>query len=394
MHNFSLRLSILFATLAAFSSSWAVNVGPVSAVPYFFIFSVLGFLFFVMGSGLRIDRLKTYELGFGLLLIWMMVGFFYSDNKQAVISVALIYLSCFVGLLFFRRAAFDRRSFFLICCSVVAGCAVMVFDVLYFGIDHLSNIEDVERATSGELNGNYVAYAIVTSLPVALILLYEFGKGRLIFSIFLCLYIALAFISVVFSGSRGAIFAFSGCMVFSAISNRKYRGFFLLLGGFVVYFVFFVAENFIPGVISSRVSTVLNFIMFDFSSVDYTGREIVWPIALDVFANNPLAGVGVGGFPFYNPYEIPAHNFVLSIAAEMGIVGLVLFVFTIFLMFKEIILTKNSGYVYSCMLIFCWLVVALTGVWERAPFAWIVFALILAYPKVNNRRIVVDSGQI
>ncbi|MDF1749502.1 MAG: O-antigen ligase family protein [Alphaproteobacteria bacterium] len=75
-------------------------------------------------------------------------------------------------------------------------------------------------------------------------------------------------------------------------------------------------------------------------------RQVIWGFALDVFLHNPLFGVGpntvnmVPGasdmVPGLNQEYIPAHphNFVLEIASETGIVGLLALVATLVLLLK------------------------------------------------------------
>lgn len=71
-------------------------------------------------------------------------------------------------------------------------------------------------------------------------------------------------------------------------------------------------------------------------------RLTMWAITLEIIRDNPIAGVGLGHIPFKETFEtyirtMPtyhAHNTYLEIAAELGIPGLIAFVFLLFIVFK------------------------------------------------------------
>lgn len=80
-------------------------------------------------------------------------------------------------------------------------------------------------------------------------------------------------------------------------------------------------------------------------------RLKMWEIALDIIKDNPLAGVGLGHLPFKQTFEMyirtmptyHAHNTYLEIAAELGIPGLIAFLFLLFVVFKYGILSLING---------------------------------------------------
>ena len=72
------------------------------------------------------------------------------------------------------------------------------------------------------------------------------------------------------------------------------------------------------------------------NELDQTGsreaRSILLKESFDAFAAHPLTGVGAGNFKIYNPEERQeawreSHNVILQVASELGISGLMIFVF-------------------------------------------------------------------
>ena len=71
-------------------------------------------------------------------------------------------------------------------------------------------------------------------------------------------------------------------------------------------------------------------------------RIKIWEITMDIIRDHPIVGVGFGHLPFKQTFEtyirtmptFHAHNTYLQTAAEMGIVGLLVFLFFLFILFK------------------------------------------------------------
>ena len=47
-----------------------------------------------------------------------------------------------------------------------------------------------------------------------------------------------------------------------------------------------------------------------------------WKLSLEIIKDNPVIGVGMGGFSSYHKVEVYPHNIMLEFAVEGGVVGL------------------------------------------------------------------------
>ena len=82
--------------------------------------------------------------------------------------------------------------------------------------------------------------------------------------------------------------------------------------------------------------------IFNFEETSNKGRLEIWNATLNSFAKHPFFGVGIGNFPIVigEPLEssrrgASAHNLYFDIAAEMGILGLIVFLLILREIFKK-----------------------------------------------------------
>lgn len=148
--------------------------------------------------------------------------------------------------------------------------------------------------------------------------------------------IGLFFVSMVLIGSRGPVLSFIlSAAVFFMIKNRKNIK--LLAGGGLSAVVLATLVIQISDVsVSSHVASFLTHGKSEnIEHVDKADdRTGVYPGTIDIVLDNPITGVGLGNWHIvyykqqgmYNDgeYKYP-HNFMLEIASELGLIGLILF---------------------------------------------------------------------
>ncbi len=141
--------------------------------------------------------------------------------------------------------------------------------------------------------------------------------------------LALMFISILLSFSRGAYLGLIAGAVFFAVVFLKRSG---VLGKAAITLgtILILVLIFSPTSISSRLSSSFN--LKEGSNVE---RIKNWMQAIDVIRDYPLGGVGLGNYSREVAPTAPerssiyAHNLFLDIAAETGILNAVVFLFLI-----------------------------------------------------------------
>lgn len=135
---------------------------------------------------------------------------------------------------------------------------------------------------------------------------------------------ALAVTAVVFSHSRGGFIGLCvGMVIWSLRENRRLKSM-LVAAAFAIGLLIFAPSSF-----WERNQTVSTF-SEDASAL---GRVYAWEVAAGISGDHPVIGVGAGAFryawPLYAPPEAThayvAHNIFLDVVAEVGWLGLLLF---------------------------------------------------------------------
>lgn len=147
----------------------------------------------------------------------------------------------------------------------------------------------------------------------------------------------------------------------------------------------------------------------------WAGRWELWEAAVRMLFSDPLRlflGVGVGNFPdvaatysslaaFMNSQRegaAVAHNIFLSVASELGLVGLALFSSVLFLAFRQAWALAGRGSAAGVGLLFgltTYMVMGLTLSWEAEKIGYVLFGSILALslPRTTPNTIPKPEGR-
>lgn len=233
------------------------------------------------------------------------------------------------------------------------------------------------------------------------------------------LWVPLVFLMMILSGTRGiwagglamVIWAgiVSGYMRFKKI-DREHRntfkylaayliGFFLL---FAVAYPIFSSPQFLVSkgdnlLLERRLRSIL-----DFGETSNSQRIDIWKKSLVSIGERPILGVGIGNYPIVLGQDIilgkagsSAHNIYLHIAAEMGIIALMIFLWWILLVLKRVfdhfVAAKDSvyrAYFGGLLITFPWvlayLMTDITIFDERALLLGVITLAIVASPITSH----------
>jgi putative inorganic carbon (hco3(-)) transporter len=160
--------------------------------------------------------------------------------------------------------------------------------------------------------------------------------------------IGLISAATVLSLSRGTIVGLAAGMAWMVFVDRRHVR--LVLGGGVLALLVALL------VIRSDPSRFETALLYKEKVADYnvTTRYDAWSAAAELAVENPLLGVGPGNFRFYyneltdrpagthNLYV--AHNAYLDVAAELGIVGMVLFLLYLGMTMSRLTVAARRGF--------------------------------------------------
>jgi hypothetical protein len=227
------------------------------------------------------------------------------------------------------------------------------------------------RYSATGINAVDLSILLLLGLPLAwhLFLLID-GKKHPFLKIINITYIPLAIFSVFLTGSRTSLIAIIPAMVFILLP----KGF--KISRYIMVFIFLaisliIIRSLLPAAIIERLSTLLSSI----GSFDLGGRTYLWKEAIATFMEHPFFGSGAGTLP--TVIGAWAHQTFLSILAETGLIGFLLFIGILFIVVNQAIrlLEKYSGLWFS--IFYTWVIGVLSLSWETKKVTWLFLSFVI-----------------
>ncbi len=340
---FALHIVVQFLTVPSSIAS-LVAIGVVLAVSINFrhrgfedksidaqvLLRLAGFaLFFVLSASVVVRRLlsgiKPEPLLWITLLAWLIVSSSYAADPVQSFVAASSALGGFLFLWSFCEL-YGRQSLVRV---MTATCLVLSIGsiVIYFTNPSLGRLSDWNAAGQYEIttrlqglfgNPNGAGGSAAPSFLLALLLQRRRGAG-IGHGVMLCVFAIVA----ILSNNRMALIASAGCLASIYICQRNF-GFraivVLLVGTVTTLAVYALGEVLFTGIARSGNSDEV---------LSLTGRTEIWRVALKLWSDQPILGLGYGSSPFAlseSPDLFGAvgntHNTYLEVLFSSGVLGL------------------------------------------------------------------------
>ena len=251
------------------------------------------------------------------------------------------------------------------------GAVLMVGDYVVLG----SAAEVHGRVTVGNFNPNDAGVIFALGLPVACYLLATWkGAGRRVVVLLAGTYLPLGAFAVLATGSRAALVALLPALWYAGRLLWRSRPTlavvtFVGLGGLTV-----AALPLLPAAPVQRLWDTGNELMRG----NLNHRQDVWAEALRIIDENPLFGIGAGAFKVAaTGVNKVGHNFVLALLAEIGVVGLVLFLAMIVVSVRSLRPAPRALRELWLTILVAWTFAALLHNWEYRKLTWLMFGLMV-----------------
>lgn len=269
-----------------------------------------------------------------LLLLAIVPGLAITTDSVLVVKVLVIW-SFFFMLFQLVLAEGDAETVrWVLLALAVAGAIVGVTATIRSGGGADVTLLGVGQSAEGRAQGSFgdpntLATFEGLALPGALALAFY---GRTIVRLVGAVSFALIFAGLALSLSRGGLLAVAGALAVMVTWAPVRRA--VVVAGLVVVAFAIAGQNPIGEV--QQVQTLSERV----SSISYSARGVdprfgIWERTPDIVADHPLFGVSMNGFPavggqygLLGPDQTPyahAHNIPLTIAAELGLLGLAAF---------------------------------------------------------------------
>lgn len=354
LHPLRTVLVSVLSALAAFDPSVVFTVGPFLAAATF-----------LLGRPLSLRLTAPVYLSLALLA-WVALSTLWSTNPTPLLSV-LSWAALLIVFIAVRDYIRSRGTLRAVAIGFLVGTLVGVVRVIlaarqtYYG-------DGITRVVVGYVNVNYLGYSFAAG-AAAIVLLWVTGKSSIAQRMALIMSAVALSVGIEIAETRGAYVGVAAvaawvvaCKVLKAHSIKSVVA---LLVGAAVLIVVGIAD---------QASLALE--TGDRATGDWSGRLQIWHEARTVWNEHPLIGIGAGAFRSQGEFGIAAHNALLSVGADLGIIGVLLFVSLIWTSLREAACPPLTRY---ALLVGAFLGASapayLSGAWETAPAAWVLLAL-------------------
>ena len=184
------------------------------------------------------------------------------------------------------------------------------------------------------------------------------------------------------TGTRTSLFAVVPAIVYMLWSfpRLKLTSRILILAGLIAGAL--VLLPYLPQSALERLGTAGTSI----ASGDLGGRVFLWHMAIAEFLTSPLVGIGSGGFSSTSMAGTWVHNTFLSVLAETGMIGFVLFaVMSAIVTYQALRQPKESAKLWGCVLLI-WVMGALSLSWEFRKATWLFFSFVVISANLPSAR--------
>lgn len=359
--------SCLIALIAALSG-WAtyeqIAVGiTYVTIPIFFCFII--FLFHLLTGQLN----KSFNRGDVYLFIIFLIAlssFTWTLSEEVWFNQIFWQILCIIIYLCTKLFIKSKNQIKIVVIAALIG--LLISGYLVQDVTNEWGITADRQSVDG-VNNNFVSYIIAGTIYIAFIAYNAgiFGKNFLLLLLPIFIY---SYFKIDQLGTRGAGVSMALLFLWFLLSkffSKKIVSILSLTSFIVAALVSFgLIENLL--------------LLLDMQSVrstgDLSGRTTTWAIAREFISNNLFFGIGTGAFRNVNFYEIGAHNVFLTLLLDVGLIGLIAFLFFIWHIFKPAFRAhdNNSWKIVGFFLAF-WMPIALSGHWELAPFSWLILGL-------------------
>jgi O-antigen ligase len=281
-------------------------------------------LLFAIARTKRIVRPPSVLLAWLAFTTWACASIAWAINPDESLTLIGTLLQLFLLFAVTAIAPISAAELRIVLAMIViggAGAAAYGGKLFLGGAQTYGNRLFLESGSAGEyLDPNHFAAALL--LPLALALVASFTAPKWSGKLLSLAALSVLMVGVYASGSRGALVAAAAVALFAAWRTRRWGQ---LIG---------IAA--LGGMLSLAVKTaVWSRFLADISTG--SGRSSIWMIGAHAFLGHPLVGAGVGNFPdaydqsllhLYTPvfayWDRGAHNLLLMVGVELGVVGLAL----------------------------------------------------------------------
>lgn len=330
---------------------------------------------FIMSTYVRKLHYNHFLGVFSIYSIWAFITALFSINiEEAMLRWISFILPLLILMYVLNTLITNDRIIRNIMLSFITGCCIPICIMVYYMIEGVGG--DIERMTALAHDQNELSVMLCIAVSFVFILLKQ--ECSRLTTILLAIFVCLCLIAILLTASRTGFLILSVVSLLGLMSLGK-KGVI-----WAIILVFILLPFILPFIPASNIERLLQ-TQEQLTEGDLTGRGYIWERGISAFNALPsirrLIGIGYDQFALlykqnYGILTAP-HNTYLASYIEQGVIGLLIFLYLLFLTLnKTILLCRfNRTIVYLGMflpLIFAMMTLGL----QTRRWLWIVLFLI------------------
>ena len=382
----TLAFAVLLLTVAVIPTEDPLVIGENLG-----LVKVIAALGFCLTAIVVIGRRKLSRINPALVLLacfvtWALISSMWSVSPEAVVRRTGTYLQLLLFFWMVWELARDHRRVRLLLSAFLVGNLVPLTAIFYSSLIGLTFWGGRYLMLGADPNDTALSLAI--SMTVALY--FRATADHRIVRWLSSVYIPLALLAVLMTGSRGGLIAaLAGLLLYGVtglLRNGKNAGY---LTAIVLLSVMALPAvlRMMPLDLSARLSDI----PAQLQSGTLSGRRSIWAVGIETFLDHPICGVGAGNFVFFSSNalgkDFVEHNAFLAICVEVGIVGATFYFGALLWLLRRILRLPAVERQFYLSAFMCWSVGALSLTWDYRKISWLLIATAAAHVRVlGNRR--------
>lgn len=414
-----LKLLLLSVPLFTYKYVYNFRVNQETGLKLFTLIAIAVWLVKIINSEEYFLKKTKLDLPLILFSLVLVLSLFISKTKTVSLQEFIIFLSYILIFFLITNNLNNKLDFnsFIILFFMISSLVSIYTIIQYYGLDPY--LSDLHSLTSTIGQKNWISNYLAMIFPVAFsyFLLEQTKKNKIIYFVLL----AVLYTTLMICQSRGIWISISLTIIlaiyiiikfkFYEIFKRNKKWLFLLLVTFLIITIIYSTDN--PLNKSAITVPQRAISTFDEQDPSINTRLLMWKTTFEMIKEKPLLGSGIGTFKMNyldyqaeflkdNPYYVKysgkageAHNEYLQMWAEIGIIGLGIFIGIILMFYNLIInyLKKNDNdkekiIVFGLVLgITCFLIHCLFTFPLHVPALGVTFFALLGLTVIYTRKI-------
>jgi len=356
----NLKLLILFIPLFCMKNIIYLRINQESTLK---LFIIIAFTFWILLHLNNVDfKININELNLPIFLFVLIMTISLINTKYLVVSLREYIVFLFYVILFFLiinnvKGKLQFNSFIKI--LFLTSTIISIYTIIhYYGLNP-TYLKECSEIISPIGQKNLTSNYLVLIFPI--IFSYFLNEDNKNNKIIYYLILSINYITIIICQSRGIwisiiitiiimIYFYAKFKLSIDIFRKNKKWLILLFVTIVVITIIYSTENILNKSRMTTIQKATSIYEDNFSAIN--PRLIIWKTTINMIKEKPLFGLGIGSFKMNYPYyqakifennnnflkywahPLDAHNEYLQIGAELGLIGLFVFLYIIYFFYN------------------------------------------------------------